>query len=75
MVPGGSVQKWILLMEFISTEYRALAALVMSLAYIIPMCLFPLKAYLLMDWQHLFIVCSLPYLCVSFGVSASAEIE
>jgi len=62
--PGGTIQGFILISEYVGDEQRPLASIIVYLCFPLSYCLVALKAYLTKNWKILCIVSTVPYIFV-----------
>ena len=60
--PGANVQAYILISEIVDGSHRALAGMLLWVAFSVAQCVLGLKAYFIRKWKLLFIACTAPYL-------------
>ncbi len=61
-IPGATVQGFVLMSEYVGPKRRPLAGILIFVSFSASMCILPLKAYLIRNWKHLSVVCTIPYL-------------
>ena len=61
-IPGAMIQSFVLMSEYVGSKQRPLAGILIFVSFSVSMCILPLKAYLVPNWKHLMVMCTIPYL-------------